>query len=146
MRILSAEINNFLSFRSNQSVEFEKGLNLFNGDIGSGKSSFYNAFYWCLYNKIYVTDEGWIKNPDEEKIINHSALKALKDNDSPAFMLDLARKDIGLALMAGASSKVPLSTGSVAREIYNIASAAGRGEDDWTTGIYRTLKSLSKLT
>ncbi len=72
--------------------------------------------------------------------------KALKDNDSPAFMLDLARKDIGLALMAGASSKVPLSTGSVAREIYNIASATGRGEDDWTTGIYRTLKSLSKIT
>ena len=61
-------------------------------------------------------------------------------------MLDLARKDIGLALMAGASSKVPLSTGSVAREIYNIASATGRGEDDWTTGIYRTLKSLSKIT
>ena len=72
--------------------------------------------------------------------------KALKDNASPAFMLDLARKDIGLALMAGASSKVPLSTGSVAREIYNIASATGRGEDDWTTGIYRTLKSLSKIT
>lgn len=72
--------------------------------------------------------------------------KALKDNDSPAFMLDLARKDIGLALMAGASSKVPLSTGSIARELYNIASAAGRGEEDWTTGIYRTLKSLSKIT
>jgi 4-hydroxybutyrate dehydrogenase/sulfolactaldehyde 3-reductase len=61
-------------------------------------------------------------------------------------MLDLARKDIGLALTAGASSKVPLSTGSVAREVYNIASAAGRGEEDWTTGIYRTLKNLSKIS
>ena len=72
--------------------------------------------------------------------------KALCDNPLPAFMLDLARKDIGLALTAGASSKVPLSTGSVAREIYNVASAAGRGEEDWTTGIYRTLKNLSKIS
>jgi len=72
--------------------------------------------------------------------------KALCDNPLPAFMLDLARKDIGLALTAGASSKVPLSTGSVAREVYNIASAAGRGEEDWTTGIYRTLKNLSKIS
>jgi 4-hydroxybutyrate dehydrogenase/sulfolactaldehyde 3-reductase len=72
--------------------------------------------------------------------------KALCDNPLPAFMLDLARKDIGLALTAGASSKVPLSTGSVAREVYNIASAAGRGEEDWTPGIYRTLKNLSKIS
>ena len=68
--------------------------------------------------------------------------KALVDDPSPAFMLDLARKDIGLALTAAASVKVPLATGSVAREIYNIASAAGHGEEDWTTGIYRTLKEL----
>jgi 4-hydroxybutyrate dehydrogenase/sulfolactaldehyde 3-reductase len=72
--------------------------------------------------------------------------KALSDNASPAFMLDLARKDIGLALTAGASCKVPLSTGSVAREFYNVASAAGHGEEDWTTGIYRTIKTLSKVT
>ena len=42
MRILSVEIKNFLSFKGSQSVEFEKGLNLFNGDIGSGKSSLIN--------------------------------------------------------------------------------------------------------
>jgi 4-hydroxybutyrate dehydrogenase/sulfolactaldehyde 3-reductase len=72
--------------------------------------------------------------------------KALSDSASPAFMLDLARKDIGLALTAGASCKVPLSTGSVAREFYNVASAAGHGEEDWTTGIYRTIKTLSKIT
>ena len=81
MRILSVEINNFLSFKGNQSVEFEKGLNLFNGDIGSGKSSFYNAFYWCLYNKIYVTDEGWQKKPEHESIVNHSSLKTIKIGD-----------------------------------------------------------------
>ena len=68
--------------------------------------------------------------------------KALVDDPSPAFMLDLARKDIGLALTAGAAAKVPMSTGSVAREIYNIASAKGHGGEDWSTGIFRTVKDL----
>lgn len=71
--------------------------------------------------------------------------KALDDNPDPAFMLDLARKDIGLALTAAASAQVPLATGSVAREIYNVGSAAGRGTEDWTTGIYRTVKSLAQI-
>ena len=71
--------------------------------------------------------------------------KALADDPSPAFMLDLARKDLGLALAAAASVKTPLTTGGVAREIYNAASAAGHGREDWTTGIYRTVKALAKL-
>lgn len=71
--------------------------------------------------------------------------KALDDDPSPAFMLDLARKDIGLALTAAASMKVPMATGSVAREIYNVASASGHGTEDWTTGVYRTVKNLAKL-
>lgn len=81
MRILSVEIKNFLSFKGSQSVEFEKGLNLFNGDIGSGKSSFYNAFYWCLYNKIYITDEGWQKKPEYQSIVCYSSLKSLKNDE-----------------------------------------------------------------
>ena len=80
MKILSIETNNFIAFKGHQSVELKKGLNLFNGDIGSGKSSFYNAFYWCLYEKIYVTDEGWQKKPDLENIVNYSSLKFLKQN------------------------------------------------------------------
>ena len=71
--------------------------------------------------------------------------KALKDDESPAFMLDLARKDIGLALAAGSASKVSLVTGAVAHEMYNLASANGHGQEDWTTGIYRTVKKLSKI-
>lgn len=71
--------------------------------------------------------------------------RALVDDTSPTFQLDLARKDIGLALSAAAAVKVPMATGSVAREIYSIASAAGRGGDDWTTGIYRTVKSLAAI-
>lgn len=71
--------------------------------------------------------------------------KALVDEESPAFMLDLARKDIGLALAAGSASEVSLLTGEAAHEVYNKASAAGRGQEDWTTGIYRTVKKLSKI-
>lgn len=53
--------------------------------------------------------------------------KALIDDPPPDFMLDLARKDLGLALKAAETAKVPLSTGGVAKEIYTIASASGRG-------------------
>lgn len=69
--------------------------------------------------------------------------KALVDDPTPAFQLDLARKDIGLALTAAAAAKTPMATGAVAREIYNIASAKGHGAEDWSTGIYRTVKGLS---
>lgn len=71
--------------------------------------------------------------------------KALADDPAPDFMLDLARKDIGLALAAAASARVPLTTGGVAREVYSMASAFGHGAEDWTTGIYRTQKELSRI-
>ena len=70
--------------------------------------------------------------------------KALIDDPAPAFQLDLARKDIGLALTAAAAAKAPMATGAVAREIYNIASAKGHGREDWSTGIFRTVKYLAK--
>ena len=72
--------------------------------------------------------------------------KALVDDASPAFMLDLARKDLGLALSAGAAAKVPMLTGAAAREVYTIASAQGRGRDDWTTGVFRAVKELAKVS
>jgi len=71
--------------------------------------------------------------------------KALKDDPTPAFMLDLAHKDLGLALDMAAQSNVPATTGAAGRQIYAMARAQGRGRDDWTTGIFRTLRSLSGL-
>lgn len=81
MKVISIDIKNFIAFKDHQKVELNHGLNLFNGDIGSGKSSLFNAFYWCLYNKIYVTDEGWQKNPEKENVINHNAFKSTKEGD-----------------------------------------------------------------
>ena len=68
--------------------------------------------------------------------------KALKDNPAPAYMLDLAAQDLGLALQAGGTAKVPLSTGAAARQVYAIAQAQKHGREDWTTGIFRTLRGL----
>lgn len=69
--------------------------------------------------------------------------KALKDDPEPAFMLDLASKDLGLALESAAALKVPLATGAAARQIYAMAQSAGRGREDWTTAIFRTLRGLT---
>ena len=71
--------------------------------------------------------------------------KALKDDPTPAFMLDLAYKDMGLALETAARLNVPLATGSAGRQIYAMARAQGRGRDDWTTGIFRTVRTLAGL-
>lgn len=70
--------------------------------------------------------------------------KALKDDPEPAFMLDLAYKDLGLALETAAKMNVPLATGGAGRSIYSAARAMGHGRSDWTTGIYRTVQALTR--
>ncbi len=70
--------------------------------------------------------------------------KALKDDPSPAFMLDLAHKDLGLALDLAAELAVPATAGAVGRQVYAMARAQGRGGDDWTTGILRTVRALAR--
>jgi 4-hydroxybutyrate dehydrogenase/sulfolactaldehyde 3-reductase len=69
--------------------------------------------------------------------------KALKDDPTPEFTIDLAFKDLGLALESAGSINVPLATGAAARQMYAIARSQGRGRDDWTTGIYRTERTLA---
>ena len=69
--------------------------------------------------------------------------KALKDDPKPDFMLDLAFKDLGLALDTAAPLNVPLMTGASARQMYALARARGMGRDDWTTAIYRTVRALA---
>lgn len=59
MKINSITINNFQSYYGEQTIEFGDGLNLIIGNGGKGKSKLFNAFYWVLFGKIYVTSEGW---------------------------------------------------------------------------------------
>ncbi len=58
--------------------------------------------------------------------------KFLKGDFSPAFMVDLAHKDLGIALDLANQVAVPMPMGAACRESYNAARAAGRGRDDWT--------------
>lgn len=68
--------------------------------------------------------------------------KALVDDPSPAFMLDLATKDLGLATELAADLRVPLPAAAVARQLYEVAQAHGHGREDWTTGLFRTMRAL----
>ena len=59
MIIKNITIENFQSYYESQTVEFSNGLNLIIGNGGKGKSKLFNAFYWVLFGKIYITGIGW---------------------------------------------------------------------------------------
>ena len=73
MKINSITINNFQSYYEEQTIEFGDGLNLVIGNGGKGKSKLFNAFYWVLFGKIYVTSEGWCTT-DDLYLSSHKAL------------------------------------------------------------------------
>lgn len=58
--------------------------------------------------------------------------KVLKGDLTPGFMIDLALKDLGLALELADSLAVPLDTGQAAAKAYRAASEGGHGRHDWT--------------
>ncbi len=55
----------------------------------------------------------------------------MKGDLSPAFMIDLAHKDLGIALDVANQLHVPMPLGAASREVYNWR-AAGRGQEDWS--------------
>lgn len=59
MIIKNITIENFQSYYNSHTLEFSKGLNLIIGNGGKGKSKLFNAFYWVLFGKIYITSNGW---------------------------------------------------------------------------------------
>lgn len=59
MTIKNITIENFQSYYGSQTLEFSNGLNLIIGNGGKGKSKLFNAFYWVLFGKIYITGIGW---------------------------------------------------------------------------------------
>ncbi|EKK4081113.1 sulfolactaldehyde 3-reductase [Cronobacter dublinensis] len=58
--------------------------------------------------------------------------KVLKGDLSPAFMIDLAHKDLGIALDVANQLHVPMPLGAASREVYSQARASGRGRQDWS--------------
>lgn len=68
--------------------------------------------------------------------------KVLKGDLQPGFMVDLAHKDMGLALAMAAEMNAPSWMGAVAHQAYGLARRDGRGRQDWTA-LYETLRSLA---
>jgi 4-hydroxybutyrate dehydrogenase/sulfolactaldehyde 3-reductase len=58
--------------------------------------------------------------------------KVLSGDTEPGFQIDLAHKDLGVALTAAAAMNVPLSMGSAARECLQIARSRGFGKKDFS--------------
>ncbi|HET7411913.1 MAG TPA: sulfolactaldehyde 3-reductase [Pararhizobium sp.] len=70
--------------------------------------------------------------------------KVLKGDLTPGFMVDLAQKDMGLALDLAASLDVSIETGTAARAAYDRAQKEGRGREDWTA-IYASARRSAGL-
>ncbi len=83
MIISKARIKNFQSYYEITDFNLEKGLNLFLGPIGAGKSKLFNAFYWCFYDEMYKTDYGWLPVDSRNflSIFNKKALLEADVND-----------------------------------------------------------------
>ena len=58
--------------------------------------------------------------------------KALADDSSPGFTIDLAHKDLTLILQAANAMKVPLPVAAAAREMFSMARATGHGGSDFS--------------
>ena len=58
--------------------------------------------------------------------------KVLSGDLEPAFMIDLAKKDLDIAIKFSKALNVPISLAIQAEEIYADAQADGRGGQDWT--------------
>lgn len=72
-------------------------------------------------------------------------IRVFKNDLSPTFMIDLAAKDLGLALEAAAAEHVPLATGAAAYQMYNIAQAEGRGREDWSAMLL-AIRELAQIS
>ena len=71
--------------------------------------------------------------------------KVLADDLEPGFMIDLAHKDLGLAIGMGEAAGVAHGTGLAAIECYSAARDQGMGRLDWTA-IYNLVRKSSGLT
>jgi 4-hydroxybutyrate dehydrogenase / sulfolactaldehyde 3-reductase len=70
--------------------------------------------------------------------------KVLKGDLTPGFMVDLAKKDLGLALDLAKSLGVPVATGESANEAYARAQKGGRGREDWTAIYAMTRETIRR--
>jgi 3-hydroxyisobutyrate dehydrogenase len=66
------------------------------------------------------------------QLSNQFPLRAFNGSFNPGFMTDLLHKDLGLALDLAAEKQTPVAMTSLARQLYEMARAAGYGHNDYT--------------
>ena len=61
MYVKEIRVTNFQSYYgSDNHMAFSEGLNVVVGSINKGKSKLFDAFYWVLFGKIFITGEQWV--------------------------------------------------------------------------------------
>lgn len=82
MEFKSIELNNFLCFHGETSVELCKGLNLILGANGYGKTKFFDAIYWVFND--YISTQAGHESTSRQKgnLINDKAKLNAKIEDS----------------------------------------------------------------
>lgn len=66
------------------------------------------------------------------QLANQFPLRAFNGSFDPGFMTDLLHKDLGLALDLAAEQQTPIAMTALARQLYEMARAAGYGHNDYT--------------
>ena len=67
----------------------------------------------------------------------------LEDHFQPGFMLDLMKKDVGLAMAMGKEMDIPMPLGSIAYELYAAASAMDLGTKDFSA-VCKVLEKMAR--
>jgi DNA sulfur modification protein DndD len=81
MIIEKIELENFMCYAGKCSLEFKEGINVIIGDNGYGKSKLYDAFYWVMYDQVFVPEKKEFQNTKvvKSKIISDKAKSDAKD-------------------------------------------------------------------
>jgi len=81
MIIEKIELENFMCYSGRQTMKFTEGINVIVGDNGYGKSKLYDAFYWALYDQIFVTEQKKFLGTSEvrSKVVSDKAIFETKE-------------------------------------------------------------------
>jgi len=78
------------------------------------------------------------------QLSNQFPLRAFNGSFNPGFMTDLLHKDLGLALDLAAEKQTPVAMTSLARQLYEMARAAGYGHNDYTV-LLKVLEQIAGI-
>ncbi len=81
MIIEKINIENFMCYSGSNTMEFTEGINVIIGDNGYGKSKLYDAFYWVMYDQVFVPEKKEFQNTRtvKAKIISDKAVAETKN-------------------------------------------------------------------